>query len=65
MKYGDNYSGGFQSLQYLPENKNFCPRDIASKFQRIENLEETKAKVFAAAELVAEAQGNGGPRETR
>jgi methionine synthase II (cobalamin-independent) len=58
MEYGDDYSGGFQSLQYLPENKNVVLGLIASKFSKMENLEEIKAKVFAAAELVAKAQGN-------
>jgi methionine synthase II (cobalamin-independent) len=63
LEYGDDHSGGFQSLQYLPENKNVILGLIASKSPTMESLEEIKVKVFAAAELVAEAQGNGATKK--
>lgn len=63
MEYSDDHNGEFPSLQYLPENKNIVLGLVASKSSNMENLEEIKAKVFAAAELVAEAQGDGATRE--
>lgn len=50
-------------MQYLPENKNVILGLISSKFPKIENLEEIKAEVFAAADFLAEAQGNGATRK--
>jgi methionine synthase II (cobalamin-independent) len=50
-------------LQYLPENKNVVLGLISNKFPKIENLEEMKAEVFAAADFLAEARGNGATRK--
>lgn len=36
---------------------------IASKFSMLENLEAVKAKVFAAADLLAKIQGNGATKQ--
>jgi methionine synthase II (cobalamin-independent) len=63
LEYDTNRSGGFEPLQFLPENKNVILGVITSKFPELENLEEVKARVFAAADLIAKGQGNGATRK--
>jgi methionine synthase II (cobalamin-independent) len=57
LEYDNPRSGGFEPLQFLPEKKNVILGVITSKFPELENLEEMKARVLAAADLIAKGQG--------
>jgi len=61
LEYDTPRAGGFEPLKYLPKHKNVILGLITSKFPKMEDVEEMKAKVEKAAALVAE--GNGESRE--
>jgi len=61
LEYDTARSGGFEPLKHLPKHKNVILGVVTSKFPELENLEEMKAKVFQAADFVA--QGTGQTRE--
>lgn len=50
LEYDSPRAGGFEPLQYLPAHKNVILGLITSKFPQLEDMEEMKGKVFAAAD---------------
>jgi methionine synthase II (cobalamin-independent) len=61
LEYDTERAGSFEPLVHLPKNKNVILGLITSKFPKLEDLEELKAKVYAAADLIA--KGSGETRE--
>jgi len=61
LEYDTPRAGGFEPLVELPSNKNVILGLVTSKFPELENFEEMKKKVYAAADLIA--KGNNFTRE--
>ena len=61
LEYDTPRAGGFEPLKELPPNKNVILGLVTSKFAKMEDLEELKKRVYAAADYVAE--GNKESRE--
>jgi len=61
LEYETAGAGGFEPLAELPLHKNVILGLITSKFPELEDTEEMKTKVFAAADSVA--KGNDSTRE--
>jgi methionine synthase II (cobalamin-independent) len=61
LEYDTPRAGGFEPLAELPKHKNVILGLITSKFPKLEDMEEMKSKVYAAAELVT--KGSGETRE--
>jgi len=61
LEYDTPRAGGFEPLKHLPKNKNVILGVVTSKFPKMEDKEEMKKKVYAAAEMVA--SGNGETRD--
>ncbi|KAL2357306.1 hypothetical protein BJ546DRAFT_438579 [Cryomyces antarcticus] len=61
LEYDTPRAGGFEPLKYLPQNKNVILGVITSKFPKMEDKEEMKKRVYAAADVIAE--GSGSSRE--
>lgn len=61
LEYDTPRAGGFEPLKHLPKNKNVILGVITSKFPELEDKEEMKKRVYAAADSVA--QGAGTTRE--
>lgn len=59
LEYDNERSGSFEPLRFLPEHKNVILGVVTSKFPQLENLEELKKRVFAAADIIAKGQGTG------
>lgn len=57
LEYDTPRAGGFEPLQHLPKNKNVILGVVTSKFPKLEDFEEMKGRVMAAAEFIA--KGNG------
>lgn len=57
LEYDTERAGGFEPLKELPAHKNVVLGVITSKFPALENLEEMRARVFQAADFVAEGAG--------
>ncbi|MCJ1472707.1 hypothetical protein MMC13_001356 [Lambiella insularis] len=54
LEYDTPRAGGFELLKHLPKYKNVILGLIISKFPEMEDIEEMKKKVYAAAEFIAE-----------
>lgn len=61
LEYDTSRAGGFEPLKSLPKNKNVILGVITSKFPKLEDKEEMKARIMSAAEFIA--AGNGGSKE--
>ena len=61
LEYDTERAGTFAPLKSLPPTKNAVLGVITSKFPKMENMGEMRERVFQAAEVVAE--GNGETRE--
>jgi methionine synthase II (cobalamin-independent) len=61
LEYDTERAGGFEPLRELPAHKNVILGVITSKFPELEDIEETKQRVFVAADFVA--KGSGQTRE--
>lgn len=61
LEYDTPRAGGFEPLKFLPKNKNAILGVVTSKFPKLENQEEMKNKVYKAADIIAE--GNGETRQ--
>lgn len=59
LEYDTARAGGFEPLVFLPKHKNVILGLITSKFPELENIAELRRRVFAAADKVAEGQGEG------
>ncbi|KAL2008262.1 hypothetical protein VTN00DRAFT_8244 [Thermoascus crustaceus] len=56
LEYDTPRAGGFEPLKELPKHKNVILGVVTSKFPQLEDKEEMKKRVYAAAEFIA--QGN-------
>ncbi|KAI0192503.1 5-methyltetrahydropteroyltriglutamate-homocysteine methyltransferase [Astrocystis sublimbata] len=61
LEYDTERAGTFAPLKELPTNKNVVLGVITSKFPELEDLEEMRKRVFAAADIIA--AGSGQTRE--
>ena len=57
LEYDTPRAGGFEPLKHLPKDKNVILGVITSKFPELEDKEEMKKRVYAAADSVAEGAG--------
>jgi len=57
LEYDTPRAGGFEPLKFLPQNKNAILGLITSKFPELENMDEMRKKVFQAADIIAEGNG--------
>ena len=62
LEYDTPRAGGFEPLKELPKGKYVILGLITSKFPEMEDLSELKKKVYQAAEIIAE--GNGESKES-
>ncbi|KAI1501319.1 5-methyltetrahydropteroyltriglutamate-homocysteine methyltransferase [Biscogniauxia marginata] len=61
LEYDTERAGTFEPLKVLPTHKNVVLGVITSKFPELENIDEMRARVFEAADIIA--QGAGQTRE--
>ena len=61
LEYDTERAGGFEPLAQLPPHKNVVVGVITSKFPELEDLDETRRRVFQAADFVAQ----GSPGQSR
>jgi len=61
LEYESPRAGGFEPLKELPKGKNVILGLVSSKFPKLEDVEEMKAKVYHAAEFIS--QGTGESKE--
>lgn len=54
LEYDSPRAGGFEPLKFLPKNKNVVLGIISTKLHKLEDKEEMKQKVYAAASMIAE-----------
>lgn len=57
LEYDTPRAGSFEPLLHLPAHKNVILGVITSKFPELEDKEEMKDRVYAAAEIVAKGSG--------
>lgn len=57
LEYDTPRAGGFEPLKFLPKNKNAILGVITSKFPELENIDEMRKKVYQAADIIAEGNG--------
>ncbi|KAE8444767.1 hypothetical protein EG329_014227 [Mollisiaceae sp. DMI_Dod_QoI] len=57
LEYDNNRSGGFEPLAHLPPYKNVILGVVTSKFPQLENKEEMKERILAAASIIAQSTG--------
>lgn len=57
LEYDTPRAGGFEPLAHLPKNKNVILGVVTSKFPELEDKEELKRRIYAAAEVMAKGQG--------
>lgn len=63
LEFDSPRAGDFTPLKYLPEDKAVVLGVVTSKYAELEDLEELKKRVYQAADVVAEGQGNNRTRE--
>jgi len=57
LEYDTERAGGFEPLKFLPKNKNVIVGCISTKLRDLEDKEETKRRIYKAADFVAEGSG--------
>ncbi|KAJ4370209.1 hypothetical protein N0V86_008946 [Didymella sp. IMI 355093] len=57
LEYDTARAGGFEPLAHLPKNKNVILGVVTSKFPELEDKEELKRRIYAAADVMAQGQG--------
>jgi methionine synthase II (cobalamin-independent) len=57
LEYDTPRAGGFEPLAHLPKNKNVILGVVTSKFPELEDKEELKQRIYAAADVMAKGQG--------
>ncbi|PNS14485.1 hypothetical protein CAC42_3771 [Sphaceloma murrayae] len=57
LEYDTDRAGGFEPLRFLPKGKNVVLGVVSTKVPQLEDPEKMKAKVHAAAEVIAQGQG--------
>ncbi|RDW58341.1 hypothetical protein BP5796_12271 [Coleophoma crateriformis] len=54
LEYDTERAGGFEPLKHLPKNKNLILGVVSTKTTQLEDVEELKGRVLAAAKVIAE-----------
>lgn len=57
LEFDSPRAGDFTPLKYLPVDRAVVLGVVTTKFSEMENLDELKAKVYQAADVIAEGQG--------
>ncbi|KFY40670.1 hypothetical protein V494_03389 [Pseudogymnoascus sp. VKM F-4513 (FW-928)] len=57
LEYDTDRAGGFAPLEHLPKNKNVILGVVSSKYPKVEDFDETVARVMEAAKFVARGTG--------
>ncbi|KAF2156200.1 UROD/MetE-like protein [Myriangium duriaei CBS 260.36] len=57
LEYDTPRAGGFEPLRFLPKGKNVVLGVVSTKVPDLEDPEEMKQKVLAAADIIAKGQG--------
>ena len=57
LEYDTERAGGFEPLRHLPKDKNVIVGVVSTKLRKLEDKEEMKARIYKAAEFVAEGSG--------
>ncbi|KAF7337770.1 putative 5-methyltetrahydropteroyltriglutamate-homocysteine methyltransferase [Mycena sanguinolenta] len=57
LEYDTERAGGFEPLKFMPKNKFVVVGVISTKLRELEDKEEMKARIYKAAEFVAEGTG--------
>ncbi|KAL5360603.1 hypothetical protein BJX96DRAFT_184658 [Aspergillus floccosus] len=57
LEYDTDRAGDFQRLRHLPVGKNVVLGLVSTKVAELERLEDLEARVYEAAEMIAQAQG--------
>ncbi|KAI0891166.1 5-methyltetrahydropteroyltriglutamate-homocysteine methyltransferase [Annulohypoxylon nitens] len=57
LEYDTERAGNFEPLKELPAHKNVVLGVITSKFPQLEDIEETRNRVFQAADIIAKGAG--------
>ncbi|RAH65467.1 cobalamin-independent methionine synthase II family protein [Aspergillus aculeatinus CBS 121060] len=57
LEYDTERAGDFQPLRYLPVDKNVVLGVVSTKSPEMESLDELEARVYAAADVIAQGQG--------
>ncbi|KIW94419.1 uncharacterized protein Z519_04395 [Cladophialophora bantiana CBS 173.52] len=63
LEFDSPRAGDFTPLKYLPQDKAVVLGVVTTKSAEMEDLDELKKRVYQAADVVAEGQGNGRTRE--
>ncbi|KIW82974.1 hypothetical protein Z517_02217 [Fonsecaea pedrosoi CBS 271.37] len=63
LEFDSPRAGDFTPLKYLPADKAVVLGVVTTKSAEMEDLDELKNRVYQAADVVAEGQGNGRTRE--
>jgi methionine synthase II (cobalamin-independent) len=57
LEYDSERAGSFEPLAHLPAHKNVILGVVTSKFPELEDKEEMKKRIFAAADIIARGSG--------
>jgi methionine synthase II (cobalamin-independent) len=57
LEYDTERAGGFEPLKFLPKDKNVVIGAISTKLRDLEDKEEIKARIYKAADFVADGSG--------
>lgn len=57
LEYDTDRAGTFEPLKELPAHKNVVLGVVTSKFPELEDINETKERVFQAADIIAKGAG--------
>jgi methionine synthase II (cobalamin-independent) len=60
LEYDTDRAGGFEPLKHLPKDKNVILGIISTKLRELEDPEDVKARIYKAADFVAEGSGQTG-----
>ena len=57
MEYDSNRAGDFKPLKHLPADKAVVLGVVTTKSSEMENIDDLKARMFEAADIIAESRG--------
>lgn len=57
LEFDTERAGGFEPLQYLPDNKNVVLGVVSSKYPELEDFDATVARIYDAAGYISKGSG--------
>ncbi|KAK4149993.1 hypothetical protein C8A00DRAFT_18397 [Chaetomidium leptoderma] len=57
LEYDTARAGGFEPLKFLPKDRSVVIGAVSTKLRKLEDKEEVKARIYQAADFVAEGSG--------